>query len=264
MSDYSTAMDRYERNGLVIESDQNIIMVTLDRISKRNAFDEPMMRGMIRLFEDPPAATRCIVLTGSESVFCAGADLTWMANNPDRTTSAFVARLFESVRACRLPVVARINGPAIGGGVGLTACCDVAVASQQAFFQLSEVRVGILPAVISPFVMEKIGPGRLRQWMLTAQRIDAATANQWGLIAEVVPAEQLDETVQRYVSMILAGAPQAQAEAKKLAARLYGLYERTLLDETIDMIASLRASDEAQQRMATFLDSKSKGNEDQS
>ena len=264
MSDYATTMKRYERKGLVIQAHQNVVTVTLNRIAKRNSFDEPMMQGMIQLFEDPPAAARCIILTGSESTFCAGADLTWMANNPDRTTSTFVARLFESVRTCRLPVIARVNGPAIGGGVGLTACCDVAVATDQAFFQLSEVRVGILPAVISPFVMEKIGPGRLRQWMLTAQRIDASAAAGWGLIAESVPEEQLDETIHRYLSMILTGAPHAQTEAKKLAARLYGLYERTLLDETIDLIAALRASDEAQQRMAAFLDSKSHGKEDRS
>ena len=241
---------RLERRGAVL-------WVWLDRPSKRNAFDEAMMRGLIEIFSTPDDQVRAMVLTGEGAVFCAGADLGWMSAHPDREGSKLVAGLFEAVRHSPRPVVARVNGPAIGGGVGLTACCDVAVARDDLFFQLAEVRVGIVPAVISPYVNEKIGPGRLREWILTAERISAAKAESWGLVSRLVPAsggwQALDAEVEQVLELLLSGALFAQKVGKEMVTLYSGLSDQALLDRLVDIITELRASNEAQARMKAFL-----------
>ncbi len=242
--------------GLRLERKGDVLWVWLDREPKRNSFDEPMMRGLVDVFTHPGDDVRALVLSGRGSVFCAGADLGWMAAHPDREGSGLVAQVFAAVRHCPRPVVGRINGPAIGGGVGLTACCDVAVCVPTTFFQLAEVRVGIVPAVISPYVNEKIGPGRLREWILTAERIDASRAADWGLVSRVAADNDgvsLDAEVDRVLELILAGSVPAQKVGKDLVAMLSGLTDSGLGDRLIDIITELRRSNEAQARMKAFL-----------
>ncbi len=238
---------------------ESVLWVTLNRPRKRNAFDGQMMAELTRVFAEPPEGAHVLVLTGAGSVFCAGADLAWMAENTTREDSLLIARFFRAVRMCPRPVVAKVNGPAIGGGVGLVACCDVAVASREAFFQLSEVLVGILPAVISPYVAEKVGVGRLRDWMVTGRRIQAETAQAWGLVSEVVEPGTLDEAASGYVEQLLKGSVEAQAAAKRLAAELAGLTREGLLEDTVDIVTRLRGSPEAKRRMAAFLHRKRGG-----
>ncbi len=256
--------------GLHLERRDAVLWVWLDRPAKRNAFDEAMMRGLIDIFSSPDEDIRAMVLTGRGRVFCAGADLSWMSAHPDREGSKLVAGLFAAVRHCPRPVVARINGPAIGGGVGLTACCDLAVAPQDVFFQLAEVRVGIVPAVISPYVNEKIGPGRLREWILTAERIEAAKALDWGLLSRVVSPQadhgDLDAAVDSVLKLLLAGSAAAQRVGKEMVTIYSALSDSSLTDHLVDIITELRASNEAQARMQAFLsksaNSKSSNEED--
>ena len=242
-----------------LETRGPVLWVTLNRPEKRNAFDGRTMEEMIRVLSAPPEGVHVVVLAAEGDVFCAGADLAWMSSHTTREDSMLIARFFRAVRMCPRPVVARVNGPAIGGGVGLVACSDVSVSVERAFFQLSEVRVGIIPAVISPYVAEKVGVGRLREWMLTARRLPARQAEHWGLLTEVAADSALDDAVSRYVDHLLAGSPVAQAAAKELSARLSGVASDALLAHTVDVVTELRAGPDAQERMRAFLNRKTGG-----
>ena len=237
-------------SGLRIERDGDVLRVTLARPERRNAFDADLIAELTHAFADVGEA-RAVVLAGDGPSFCAGADIEWQRSSIDLSFDENVEdalrlyRMCETIDLCPAPVVARIHGHALGGGSGLAACSDVAVAAPDAVFGFSEVKLGIIPAVISPFVLPKIGP-HARRYFLTGERFDAQTALRIGLVHEV--AGDLDAAVGRIVSELLSSGPKAVREAKSL------IRERPDGSETAQIAARLRASDEGQDRLRAFLE----------
>jgi methylglutaconyl-CoA hydratase len=238
-------------SSLRIERDQDVLHVTLAKPERRNAFDAPLIAELTEAFADVGDA-RVVILAGDGPSFCAGADVEWQRSAVDLSYDENVAdamrlyRMLEAVNACPAPVVARIQGFALGGGSGVVACADVAVAGVDAVFGFTEVRLGIIPAVISPFVLERIGPGAARRYFLTGERFDAETALRIGLVHEI--AENLDETLKRVVDDLLAAGPEAARAAKRL------IRERPRGEATAHLAASLRTSPEGQEGMRAFLE----------
>lgn len=237
--------------GLRVERTGSVLRVTLARPERRNAFDASLIAALTAAFADVGDA-RCVVLAGEGESFCAGADVEWQRASIDLTFEENVEdamrlyRMLEAVDTCPAPVVARVQGYALGGGSGLVTCCDAVVAAQDAVFGYSEVRLGIIPAVISPFVLPRIGPGAARRYFLTGERIDAETALRIGLVHEV--ADDLDAAVAAVVEAILAGGPEAVRAAKQLVrANPEG-------EETARIAARRRASEEGQEGLRAFLE----------
>ena len=237
-------------SGLRIERDGDVLRVTLARPERRNAFDADLIAELTHAFADVGEA-RAVVLAGDGPSFCAGADIEWQRSSIDLSFDENVEdalrlyRMCETIDLCPAPVVARIHGHALGGGSGLAACSDVAVAAPDAVFGFSEVKLGIIPAVISPFVLPKIGP-HARRYFLTGERFDAQTALRIGLVHEV--AGDPGGAVERIVSELLSSGPKAVREAKSLVR------ERPDGTETAQIAARLRASDEGQERLRAFLE----------
>jgi methylglutaconyl-CoA hydratase len=239
---------------LRIERDDRVLRVTLARPERRNAFDAALIAELKDAFSDVGDA-RSVVLAGDGPSFCAGADVDWQRSAIDLTYEENVEdamRLYamlDAIDGCPAPVVARVQGYALGGGSGLVACCDVAVAGEDAVFGFSEVKLGIIPAVISPFVVPRIGVGAARRYFLTGERFDAQAALRIGLVHEL--ADDLDAAVQRVVSELLGSGPQAAREAKKLLRQL-----PTGVD-TAHIAARLRTSPEGQDGLRAFLERRS-------
>src|SRR3954467_14854818 len=214
--------------GLRVERDGDVLRVTLARPERRNAFDAQLIADLTAAFSDVGDA-RAVVLAGDGEAFCAGADIEWQRSAIDLSYDENVDdaiklyRMCEAIDVCRAPVVARIHGYALGGGSGLAACADIAIASTDATFGFTEAKLGIIPAVISPFVLPRIGQ-HARRYFLTGERFDAQTALRIGLVHEV--AEDLDEAVERVVGELLTSGPDATREAKTLVR------ERPDADET--------------------------------
>jgi methylglutaconyl-CoA hydratase len=239
-----------------------VARVILDRPDIRNAFNEVMIRelrqAMAELGGEP--SLRVVVLTGEGKAFCAGADLHWMRRvlsytyEENYADSLELARLMREIYEFPRPVVGRINGPAIGGGTGLVAVCDIAVAAEDAVFSFSEVKFGLVPACISPYVLKRVGERYARQYFLTGERLTAAKARECGLVNHVVPAAGLDAEVESQVQSLISSGPEALAAAKRL---MRAVTEMTL-DEagpyTAEMIARLRMSAEGQEGMSAFLE----------
>jgi len=242
--------------GIRIERDGGILRVTLARPERRNAFDATLIGELAEAFADVGDA-RVVVLAGEGPSFCAGADVEWQRSSIDLSYDENVEdyrrlyRMLRSIDRCPAPVVARVQGYALGGGSGLTACADVAVAGEDAVFGFSEVRLGIMPAVISPVVLAKIGPAAARRYFLTGERFDAATALRIGLVDEV--AADLDETVERVVEDILAGGPTAVREAKRL------VLEPGDEEDLLARAAERRTSREGQDGLRAFLEKRPPG-----
>lgn len=241
--------------------DQGVATVTMDRPDVRNAFNERLIDelrgGAERLGADPDV--RVVVLTGAGSVFSAGADLNWMRSMKEYTYEENVAdsrqmnAMFRTLYDLPKPLVGRINGHALGGGSGLAAVCDIAVAVEDALFGFTEVTLGIAPAVISPYVVRKVGRSFARAVFVTGERFHAAVALEHGLVHEVVPSDVLDEAVDDAVQRCLAAGPVAAATAKTLPdLALADLDEAT--QRMPELIAALRVGDEAREGMAAFLD----------
>jgi methylglutaconyl-CoA hydratase len=238
--------------GLRIERDRGVLRVTLAKPERRNAFDADLIAELHEVFSDVGDA-RVVVLAGDGPSFCAGADVEWQRSSIDLSFEENVEdalrlyRMMEAVDSCPAPLVARVHGFALGGGSGLVACSDIVVAAQEATFGFTEVRLGIIPAVISPFVFAKIGTGAARRFFLTGERFDARTALQIGLAQEV--ADDVDAAVERFVEEILRSGPEATRAAKRLAR------ERTSDgDELARIAAGLRSGDEGQEGLRAFLD----------
>jgi methylglutaconyl-CoA hydratase len=240
-----------------------VVWLTLDRPEIHNAFDDRLIveltAELARLGEDD--AVRIVVLTGAGRSFSAGADLNWMRRTStygeaeNLADAAALARLMQTLNELPKPTVARVNGAALGGGAGLVACCDIVVASERAVFGTTEVRLGLIPAVIGPYVLAAVGPRHARRLMLTGERITAIEAARLGLVHEVVPAEQLDEATSRVVAELLKGGPAALAAAKRLIQGLAGRpIEPALIDDTARRIAALRATPEAREGVGAFLE----------
>jgi methylglutaconyl-CoA hydratase len=236
---------------LRVERDGPVLRVTLARPERRNAFDAALIAALHDAFADVGDA-RVVVLAGDGPSFCAGADVEWQRASIDLSLDENVAdalRLYQmlaAVDACPAPVVAHVQGYALGGGSGLVACADIAVAGTDAVFGFTEVRLGIIPAVISPFVHAKIG-AQARRYVLTGERFDAATALHIGLIHEL--ADDLDGAVARIVSELLQSGPQATRAAKRL------LRDQPAGGEELARIAAeMRAGDECQEGLRAFLE----------
>jgi methylglutaconyl-CoA hydratase len=241
--------------GLRIERDGHLLRVTLARPDRRNAFDANLIAALTEAFADVGEA-RAVVLAGEGQSFCAGADVDWQRSAIDLSYEENVEdalrlyRMCETIDRCAAPVIARVQGYALGGGSGLVACADVAIAAPDATFGFSEVKLGIIPAVISPFVLPKIG-AHARRYFLTGERFDAPAALRIGLVHEL--AEDLDPAVERVVGELLTAGPEAAREAKKL------IRERPAGDETARIAARLRAGDEGQEGLRAFLERREPG-----
>ncbi|MFO7538582.1 MAG: enoyl-CoA hydratase-related protein [Chloroflexota bacterium] len=240
-----------------------VVTLALNRPESHNAFTPDMMAALHELFAAAAARddVRVIVLTGNGRSFCAGADLAFMRAAADYTFEQNVAdgqAIFDLMRAvdeCPKPVVGRVNGAAIGGGTGLVSCCDIVVAVERATFGFSEVRLGIVPAVISPFVLAKIGPGNGRQYFLTGERFKAAEAQRMGLVHHVAADEAaLDAKVAERVEQLLQAAPGAQAAAKALIRSVAYQEKTAVRTYTAELIAQRRAGDEGKEGMSAFLE----------
>jgi enoyl-CoA hydratase/carnithine racemase len=242
-------------SGLRIERDGDVLRVTLARSERRNAFDAELIAELTEAFADVGDA-RAVVLAGDGQSFCAGADIEWQRSAVDLSLeenaedALRLYRMCETIDRCPAPVVARVQGYALGGGSGLVACADIALASPDAVFGFSEVKLGIIPAVISPFVLPKIG-AHARRYFLTGERFDAETALRIGLVEEI--AADLDAAVDRVVSELLTAGPQAVREAKRL------MRERPAGEETAQIAARLRAGEEGQEGLRAFLERRDPG-----
>ncbi len=247
---------------LVIERTGPIGRLTLARPEVHNAFDDRLIRVLTEAltgFEEDPSV-RCIVLAASGKSFSAGADLNWMQRMASYDEAAnledarALERLLRTLDELAKPTVARVQGAAMGGGAGLVAACDIAIASKEARFAFSEARLGLVPAVISPFVLRAIGPRMARRYFLTAETFDADTACRMGLVHEVVEASELDRRVERVLSHLLSCGPRAAAESKSLIRLVASLEGSVLGEATARTIARLRASDEGREGIRAFLE----------
>jgi len=252
-------------NTLQVELRDGVLTVTLNRPDVHNAFNDELIGEAIDLFSNiDTGAARAVVLKGTGRNFCAGADLNWMSRMVSYTReenirdSSLLAKMYALINECPLPVVGRIQGAAIGGGVGLVSVCDVAVTTNTTQFGLSEVKLGILPAVISPYVIGKIGPTHARALFLTGERFDAERALRIGLVHRVVEDDpaQLDAAVYETVTQLKTSGPEAVRECKKLIAHVASHELADAIPYTIDAIATRRVSEEGQVGMQAFLEKK--------
>lgn len=253
---------------LTVDRRGPIAVLTLNRPDLHNAFDEHLIAALTEAItkqgEDPDV--RALILTGAGPSFSAGADMNWMrrmaaaSEETNREDAEGLAALMRALAYCQKPTIARINGSAFGGGVGLISCCDVAVCVDTAKFALTETKLGLVPAVISPYVIDAIGFRQCRRYFQTAEVFDAERARQLGLVHEVVTAEALDASVDRVVSALLKAGPIAVGESKTLAFRMAGrsLQQQTQIDqENARLIARLRVSAEGQEGLSAFLEKRS-------
>ena len=254
---------------LLIQHDGPVIRVTLNRPDVRNAFNEEVIAeltawaesitvgGPVDHAQGRPA--RVAVLSGAGKVFCAGADLTWMSkvvrytHEENVRDARAMARMFDALDRLPIPLIGRIHGAALGGGAGLAAVCDIVVAAEDAAFAFTEVKLGILPAVISPFVLAKIGRSAARELFLTGARFSATRAREIGLVHAVGVLDELDRLVAKYVNDLLTSAPEAVAAAKQLIAEVATHSATSATEYTIDAIAERRVSAEGQDGMSAFL-----------
>jgi len=244
-------------------SDRGIASVILNRPGQHNAFDDGMIVELLELLDklEQDERVRVLVLRATGKSFSAGADLNWMRRMADydlaqNTDDAMqLAELMRRLNCFPKPTIALVQGAAYGGGVGLIACCDIAIASPVASFCLSEVKLGLIPAVISPYVIEAIGARAARRFMLTAERFDAEQACRLGLVHEVVEVQELDTKLDSIVEFLLAAGPAAQAAAKDLIRAVSNKpIDSELIQDCALRIARIRASSEAREGLSAFLE----------
>lgn len=242
---------------------QGVALVWLNRPARRNAMDDRMIAELTDAFERAidDDEVRMIVLAGRGDAFCAGADLQWMKRAREFTAqqahedSMRMARLLRLIHESPKPTVARVHGAAFAGGMGLVAACDIAIAGTEATFCLSEVKLGLIPAMISPYVLRAIGEARARRYFLTAEVFDAAEAYRIGFVHDIVQHEELDGRVNSLLGQLVLGGPKALAQAKQLIRDVAGRpIDDALLADTAARIAAVRASDEGQEGIASFFE----------
>ena len=247
---------------LIKERDGTILHLTLNRPEVRNAFDEEVIGALAEAAREAALDTtlRAVVLAGKGKAFCAGADLAWMtkavaySREDNRRDAEDLARMLEALDTLPVPLLARVHGAALGGGTGLVAVCDIVVAADDATFGFTEVKLGIIPAVISPYVVSKIGTSAARELFLTGTRFTARRARRIGLVHDVVSESDLDESLERYLSDLLAAGPTAIAAAKALIREVAGARSEDVIGLTTARIAEQRISDEGQEGMRAFLE----------
>jgi methylglutaconyl-CoA hydratase len=245
---------------LQIETDGPVVHVTLNRPEVRNAFNDTLIAALTAWAESVgTGGPRVAVLSGAGKVFCAGADLTWMSQMAGYTReenlrdAAAMARMFAALDALPIPLIGRVHGAALGGGVGLAAVCDIVVAAEDAAFAFTEVKLGILPAVISPYAIAKIGASPARELFLTGARFSAQRAKEIGLVHAVTEHADLDRVIAKYVNDLITSGPEAVAAAKRLIAEVAGRSRTSAVEYSIDAIAERRVSPEGQEGMGAFL-----------
>jgi len=250
---------------LRIDTRGPVSTVRLCRPEVRNAFNEVLIAELTGAFRAIPEGTRVVVLAGEGPSFCAGADAAWMKKSRTYTEdqnardAAAMAEMLRAVEECPKPVIARVQGAALGGGSGLVAACDIALAAEGCQFGFTEVRLGLIPAVISTFVLPKIGAGAARRYFLTGERFGAREAMVLGLVHDVVPEEALDSRLDAMVGELLQCGPRAVEAAKKLLREVAGLEREQAIEHTVRTIARLRVSPEAQEGLGAFLEKRKPG-----
>jgi len=246
---------------LLVEESDGVLLVTLNRPEVHNAFNDELIGEAVEVFRGVGQRNvRAVVLRGSGSNFCAGADLNWMSGmlnysrDENVRDSSNLARMYACINECDVPVIGRIQGAAIGGGVGLVAVCDIAICTRDSKFGLAEVKLGILPAVISPYVIAKIGQSHARALFLTGERFDAERALHIGLVHRTVDdSAALDPAIDEVIAQIKTSGPQAVRECKKLIAHVASHDLIDAIPYTIEAIATRRVSEEGQAGMKAFL-----------
>lgn len=246
---------------------QHIATLTLQRPDKRNALNPPLMTELIAAIRhaEQDADVRAIVLRGAGDHFCAGADLEWMRaslhadRKANRRDAQLISDLMCALHGVTKPLLAVVQGAAIGGGVGLVATADIVIAETQAQFGLSEVRLGLIPSVIAPYVIAKIGAAQARRYFLTGERLSATQAQGVGLVHDVVATAELEARTQQLLATILSGGPEAVRAAKQMVRGLTVQPTPKMIRETIDTIARVRVSAEAQEGMQAFLEKRPPG-----
>jgi methylglutaconyl-CoA hydratase len=250
---------------ILLERQGAVAAVTLNRAQVHNAFDDTLIAELTAALQSlaTDSAVHALVLTGAGTTFSAGADLNWMrgmaqaSESENRDDALRLAKLLRTLQFFPKPTIARVNGSAYGGGVGLIACCDIAIGVAGAKFSLSEVKLGLVPAIIAPYVVQAVGPRQARRLFVSAEVFDAAEAARIGLLHQCVAPEQLDAAIDRQLHFLAKGGPAAQHEAKQLALRTAGMTleacERIDV-ENAELIARLRVSTEGQQGLSAFLD----------
>jgi methylglutaconyl-CoA hydratase len=248
---------------LSLQREGAVARLRMERPEVHNAFDDGLVGALTRALESLADApdVRVVVLEGAGASFSAGADLNWMrgmaaaGEAENRQDALALARLMRTLDELPKPTVARVHGAAFGGGVGLVACCDIAIGTPEAKFGLTESKLGLLPAVISPYVISAIGARQARRWFATAEIFDAAEALRIGLLHQVVDADDLDAALQRQLDLLAKAGPIASATAKSLVRRVVGGGPADAIDTAnADLIAALRVSPEGQEGLSAFLD----------
>ncbi|MFQ6091352.1 MAG: enoyl-CoA hydratase/isomerase family protein [bacterium] len=256
-----TDKTKYETVQYLVE-ENGVARVTFDRPEIRNAFNDVMIAELLEIFSDIAGREdiRVVVLTGSGTCYCSGADLHWMKRVKGYTyeenleDTLRLAELMYSIYSSPKPTIARVNGPAIGGGTGFVAVCDLAIAADTTVFSFSEVKIGVVPACISPYVLRRVGESACREFFLTGERLTAKKALESGLVNEVVPAEQLDEAVNVKVKQLLSSGPYALNICKQLLQKVPLIDFEEAKTYTAHVLAELREGEEAQEGMAAFFE----------
>jgi len=252
---------------LVITEKDDITTVTLNRPDVHNAMNEILMDELTRCFQQLSKDDKvtAIILTGNGKSFCAGADLTWMKQmvnysmDENKKDSRLLLDMYETIHSCPKPVIGRINGAAFGGGIGLLAICDITITIPGITFAFSEVKLGIIPAVISTFVASRMTPAAMRRLFITGERFDSITAQEIGLIDLVVPPEKLDEIVTSCVEQVRSSGPVAIKEVKHLIYNLLKMDMNAYKEFTVKKISELRISNEGQEGIKGFLEKRKPG-----
>lgn len=247
-------------NTIKVLVEDHVIKVVLNRPEIHNAFSESMIQELTDTFRNLPSSVRCVLLSGEGKSFCAGADLKWMKSMANYTfeenqkDSEKLFEMFESIYRCPVPVIGKVQGGVFGGGLGLVAACDIVASQREAKFCFSEVRLGLVPAVISAFVLKKISQSQARQMMLTAQAFDEEKALEMGLVHFIGSDDEVDDYIQSQVDFILSNGPEALRDTKHLLDYVLQNEWEAVKSETSRVIAQRRASDEGQEGMKSFFE----------
>ena len=245
-----------------ILSDENVATVTLNRPEVHNAMNEQLMKELTTCFKELSSddSVRIIILTGNGKSFCAGADLNWMksmakySKDENIKDSRLLLDLFETIYNCPKPVIGRINGHAFGGGLGLIAVCDITIAIPDLKFAFSEVKLGIIPSVISTYIVRRIGLSNMRRLFITGERFSSEHAKEIGLIDYVVSLDEFDSKIQKYIEQLQSSGPKAIKEVKNLVDKCEKMDVEKYKEFTVEKIAELRVSDEGQEGINAFLE----------
>jgi methylglutaconyl-CoA hydratase len=251
-------------DNLIVEKRNLVAIVTLNRPEVRNAFDDVLISNLTRTFLelDKDETVRAVVLTGAGSAFCAGADLNWMKRmagygyEQNLADATALAEMLKTLDRMSKPTIARVHGPAYAGGVGLVAACDLAVGAEKAEFSLTEVKLGLSPATISPYVVRALGERAARRYFLTGERFGASEAHRLGLLSAVSGSENLDAQIEEILKHLTQGGPKAHGKIKDLirAVSRGGPITDALIEDTAKRIADIRVSAEGKEGIASFLD----------